>query len=71
MENLEDLSDFAPDSSPDVCEVLDVTDVLDSPSSVVTEFCQVFPVALIGKVLCRSPFLSPKSEHIVVQVRKK
>ena len=31
----------------------------------------VFRVALIGKMLNRSPFLSPKSEHIVVQVRKK
>ena len=31
----------------------------------------VFRAALIGKMLKRSPFLSPISEHIVEQVRKK
>ena len=31
----------------------------------------VFRVALIGKMLNHSPFLSPKSEHIVLHVRKK
>ena len=50
----------------------DATDVLVYHSSVVTEFCEVFfRVALIGKMLHRSPFLSPKSEHIVVPVRRK
>ena len=48
-----------------------VTDVLVCPSSVVTEFCEVFRVALIGKMLYRSPCLSPKSEHIVVPACKK
>ena len=34
-------------------------------------FVRFFRVALIGKMLYRSPFLSPKSVHIVVQVRRK
>ena len=38
----EDLSDFELDKSAHVCVVLDVIDVLGSPSSVVTEFCQFF-----------------------------
>ena len=47
-----------------------VIDVLVSPSYVVTEFCDFFRV-VIGKMLDRSPFLSPKSVHIVVQIPRK
>ena len=48
-----------------------VPDVLVSPSSVVTEFCEVFSYCADWEDVIRSPFLSPKSVHIVVQVRKK
>ena len=52
--------------------VLDVTDVPVSPSSVVTEFCQVFSCCSDREdVVPQSFSFSPKSEHIVVQVRKK
>ena len=52
--------------------VLVVTDVPISPSSVVTEFCEVFSLLhWLGILWNRSPFLSPESVHIVVQVRKK
>ena len=67
----EDLSDYELDTRAQVHVVSDVTDVLVSPTCVVTEFCDGFRVALIGKMLNHSPFLSPKSEHIVLQVRKK
>ena len=50
----------------------DVTDVPVSPSSFVTELCVVLhPVFLIGAWWNRSPFLSPESVHIVVQLRRK
>ena len=42
--------------------VSDVIDVPVSPSSLITELCDVFLL---------SPFLSPKSVHIVVQIRGK
>ena len=42
LEKHEDLSDCEPDSRACVRMVPDVTDVLVSPSSVVTEFCEVF-----------------------------
>ena len=41
LEKHEDLSDYEPDSCAHVRVVLDVTDVLVSLSSVVTEFCEV------------------------------
>ena len=42
----EALSDFEPDTRLDVSAVPVVTDVLVSPSSVVTEFCVGFPFLL-------------------------
>ena len=42
MEKFEDLSEFQPDTCALVRVVLDVTDLLVFPSSVVTEFCEVF-----------------------------
>ena len=42
MEKPEDLSDCEPETRAGVSVVLDVTDVLVSPSSVVTEFCDGF-----------------------------
>ena len=71
MEKHEDLSDCEPEPCAHVHVVPDVTDVPVPPSSVVTELCELSRDALIGKMLYRSPFLSPKSVHIVVQVRKK
>ena len=63
LEKHEDLSDCEPDSCAHVRVVPDVTDVPVSPS-VVTDFCEFFfRVALIGKMLYRSPFLSSKREH--------
>ena len=41
MEKPEDLSDSEPDTCAPVRAVLDVTDVPVSPSSVVTEVCEV------------------------------
>ena len=50
LEKHEDLSDFEPDSCAHVRVVPVVTDVLVSPSPVVTEFCEVFCVLpLIGE----------------------
>ena len=46
LEKLEDLFDFEPDTRVEVQVVLDVTDVLVSRSSVVTEFCDGFLVLL-------------------------
>ena len=43
LDNPEGLSDCEPDSCAHVRVVLDVTDVLVSPSSVVTELCDVSP----------------------------
>ena len=71
LQKAEDLSDHELDTRAQVHVVPDVTDVLVSPTFVVTEFLMVFRVALIGKMLNHSPFLSPKSEHIVLHVRKK
>ena len=62
-EKPEDLSDFEPDTRVVVPVVLDVTGVPVSPSSVVTEFCEVFSVAQSGKLWSRV--------HIVVQLRRK
>ena len=71
LDNPEDLSDCKPDSCAHVRVVPDVTDVLVSLSSVVTELCVFLLVALIGNLWNRSPFLSPKSVHIAVQIRRK
>ena len=71
LEEFENRFDCEPDSRARVCVVLDVTDVLVSPSSVVTEFVKFPPVALIVNLWNHSPFLSPKSVHIVVQLRRK
>ena len=53
--------------------VPDVTDVPVSPSSVVTEFCDGFSCcpALEFNLWNRSPFLSSKSVHTVVPLRRK
>ena len=57
------------------CELVravpDVTDVRVSPSSGITELCDVHLVALIGNLWNRSNFLSPESVHIVVQIRRR
>ena len=50
LEKHEDLSDCEPDYCAYVRVVPDVTDVLVFFSSVVTEFCEFFCVALIGKM---------------------
>ena len=67
LDKPEDLSDRESEAWVNVPVVLDVIDVLVSLSSEVTEFCDVFPVARIGKLWNCSPFLSPKSVLIVVQ----
>ena len=46
--------------------VPDVTDVLVSPSSVVTEFCDVSPCCSDWVL-----FVLTKNVHIVVQIRRK
>ena len=71
MEKLENLSDCEPDSSARVRVVPDVADVPVPLLLWSLSFVMFLPVALIGKMLYRSPLLSPESEHIVVQVRKK
>ena len=71
MDEFEYLSDSLPVSCGFVRVVLGVSDVPVSPSSVVTELCEVSPVALIGNLWNRSPFLSPESVHIVVQIRRR
>ena len=53
------LSEFDPDSCAPVRVVPVVTDVPVSPSSVVTELCEVFSGCSDGKMLYRSPLLSP------------
>ena len=70
MENPEDLSDFEFDTNAQVRVVPDVTDVLVSPSSVVTEFRDGFWRGLEWEDVVRQS-ISPQSEHIVVEVRKK
>ena len=46
LEELEDLSDCEHETRVDVTVVLDVTDVLVSPSSAVTDFCDSFSCLL-------------------------
>ena len=52
---------FEPDTRVEVLVVLDVIDVLVSPSSVVTELCEVSSCCSDWEFVNRSPFLSPKS----------
>ena len=70
LEEPEDLSDREPLPYELVRVVPDVIDVPVYPSSVVTDVT-FLPVALIGNLWIRSPFLSPKSVHIFVQIRRK
>ena len=70
LEKPEDLPDFEPDTRAQVHMVLDVTDVLVSLSSVVSEFCDGVSCCSHWEDVVPQSF-SPKSEHIVVQVRKK
>ena len=65
LEEPENLSGCELVSGELVRVVLDVTDVLVSPSSVVTEFCDVS--LLLWLEFCGTAVLSPKSVHIVVQ----
>ena len=69
LEKPDGLSDCEPDSCAHVRVVPVVTDVLVSPSSVVTEFCD--GVALMVNLWNRSPFLSPKSVLAFGQLRRK
>ena len=64
MEKHGDLSDCEPDSCAHVRVVPDVTDVLVSPSSVVTEFCEVFSCCSDWEdVVPQSLSLSRKRAH--------
>ena len=64
MEKTGDLSDVEPDTRAHVRVVPDVTDVLVSPSSVVTEFCDGFSCCLDWEFVNRSPFsFSRKHAH--------
>ena len=68
----EDLSDCEPDSCAHVGVVPDVTDVLDSLSSVVTEVCDVSPCGSDWEfVELRSFSFSQKACTFVVQIRRK
>ena len=69
VEKPKDLSDREPDTGAHVRVVPGVTGMPVSPSSVVTGW--FFRVALTGKMLNRSPFLSPKSVPTLVQLRRK
>ena len=71
LEKLEDWSDLEPETRVDVL-VPDVTDVLVSLSSVITEFLRcVVSVTRIGNLWNRTPFLSPRSMHTLGQPCKK
>ena len=65
------LSDCEADSCAHVRVVLDVTDVLVSLHLWWLSFVRFFRVALIGNMLYRNRFLSSKSVHVVVEVRKR
>ena len=69
MEDPGELLDSDPGTRMEGSVVLVVTDVLVSPSSVVTEFCDDSSGSLMGNLLNRSPILSPKSGF--GQLRKK
>ena len=58
------MSEFEPDSCALVRVVLDVTDLLVFPSSVVTEFCEVFSCCSdCEEVVPHSFSFSPKRAH--------
>ena len=61
LEEFENWSDCEPDSRARVRMVPDKTDVAVSSCSVVTVLVMFPPVARIGNLWNRSPFLSPKS----------
>ena len=64
LDNPEDLSDCEPDSCAHVRVVPDVTDVLVSPSSVVTELCDVSPCDSDWEFVEPQPFsFSKKRAH--------
>ena len=65
LENLEDWSDCEPHSSAHVRVVPDVTDVPVSPSSGVTELCDVFSFCSDWE------FVEPQSSSFFVPVRRK
>ena len=71
LEEPDDLSDCDPVTRTDVSAVLDVTVVPVSPSSVVTEFCDVFPCCSDWSWLNCSPPLSPRSVLSFGQFHKK
>ena len=71
MEKPEGLSDCDPGTRVDVCVVLDVTNVLVSPSSVVTEFCDGFSCCHDWELVEPRSFSFSKRVHIVVQLRRK
>ena len=63
LEEFENWSDCELDSCARVRVVPDVIDVLVSPSSVVTEFCDVSSMCSDGKFVEPQSFFSPKSVH--------
>ena len=67
----DDLSDCDPEYWAGVCAVPDVTVVLVSPSSDVTECLGVPPWIWTGNLLSRSPLLSAKSVLAFGQFRRK
>ena len=71
LEESEDLSGREPVSCELVRVVPDVIDVLVSLRLWSLSCVMFLPVAMIGNLWNRSPFLSPKSAHIVVQTRRK
>ena len=73
LEKLDDLSECEPVSCALVCVVPDVTDMLVSPSSVVTVFCDVLSICSDREFVEPQSFTfsTKKSVHFVVQVRKK
>ena len=71
VETPEGLADREPETRVDVLVVPDATGVPVSPSSVVTEFCDGFSCCSDWEFVDGSPFLSPNSVLILVQVRTK
>ena len=61
MKEFETWSDSEPDSRARVCMVPDVTDVPVSPSSVVSELCDVSSCCSDGKFVEPQSLSSPKS----------
>ena len=65
------MSDSGPETRVDVSVVPDVADVLVSPYSVVTEFCDGFWCCSDWEFVETQSFLSPKSVLTHGQLRKK